>query len=131
MWTQKKEAFCLAFLETGNAAESYRRAYDVKNMKPETIIKRSGELFSEREVKARLQELRAPAIKAAQLKLEQHLGDLARLRDAAESEGKYGPAIQAEIARGKAAGLYVEKIDMNVTGALAERLARAKKRSDS
>jgi phage terminase small subunit len=27
--TPKQEAFCLAFLETGNAAEAYRRAYDV------------------------------------------------------------------------------------------------------
>ena len=27
--TPKQEAFCLAFLETGNAAQAYRRAYDV------------------------------------------------------------------------------------------------------
>ena len=28
--TQKQEAFALAYVETGNAAEAYRRAYDVK-----------------------------------------------------------------------------------------------------
>lgn len=27
--TPKQEAFCLAYMETGNAAEAYRRAYDV------------------------------------------------------------------------------------------------------
>ena len=35
--TPKQENFCLAYLETGNASEAYRRAYDVANMKPESI----------------------------------------------------------------------------------------------
>ncbi|MBV5327411.1 MAG: hypothetical protein JZU65_07210 [Chlorobium sp.] len=35
------------------------------------------------------------------------------LRDKAEAEGKYGPAIAAEISRGKAAGLYSSKIELS------------------
>ena len=34
--TPKQEAFCLAYMETGNASEAYRRAYDADNMKPAT-----------------------------------------------------------------------------------------------
>ena len=80
-------------------------------------------------MQARIQELRAPAVASAQLTLEKHLRDLERLRDLAESGEKYGPAIQAEIARGRASGLYVEKIEATVTGALADRLAKARKRA--
>ncbi len=39
--TPKQDAFCLAYLETSNASEAYRRAYDAKCMKDETIAKRA------------------------------------------------------------------------------------------
>lgn len=128
MLTVKQENFCLAYLETGNASEAYRRAYAAENMKPETVNRAAKEMIDLPKIAARLQELRKPAVKAAQITLEQHLKDLQRLRDLAESSEKYGPAIQAEMARGKASGLYTEKIELNVTDALAERLARAKAR---
>ena len=35
--TPKQEAFCLAFIETGNASDAYRRAYSAGKMKPATI----------------------------------------------------------------------------------------------
>lgn len=128
MLTVKQENFCLAYLETGNASEAYRRAYASAKMKPETVNRAAKEMIDLPKIATRLQELRKPAVKAAQITLEQHLKDLQRLRDLAESSEKYGPAIQAEMARGKASGLYTEKIELNVTDALAERLARAKAR---
>lgn len=128
MLTPKQESFCLAYLETGNASEAYRRAYSAEKMKPETVNRAAKEMIDLPKIAARLQELRKPAVKAAQITLEQHLKDLQRLRDLAESSEKYGPAIQAEMARGKASGLYTEKIELNVMDALAERLARAKAR---
>ena len=124
--TQKQEMFCIAYIETGNASEAYRRAYDCANMKPETINRKAKALLDDGKIAARIAELRAPAVKAAQITLEQHLKDLKALRDKADAAEKYGPAIQAEMARGKASGLYVDKIDLNVTDALAERLSRAK-----
>lgn len=124
----KQEAFCIAYIETGNASEAYRRAYSAEKMKPETVNRTAKELIDHPKIAARLQELRKPAVKAAQITLEQHLNDLKRLRDLAESSEKYGPAVQAEMARGKASGLYTENINLNVTDALAERLARAKSR---
>jgi phage terminase small subunit len=110
--TQKQEAFCLAYIETaGNASEAYRRAYNAENMQPLTINKRASELLCNSDIAGRLSELRAPAIKKAQITLEQHLNDLKRLRDLAEASEKYGPAIQAEVNRGKASGLYVERVE--------------------
>lgn len=127
--TAKQEAFCIAYLETGNASEAYRRAYGATNMSPTTVNRKAKGLIDNGKIGARLHDLRAPAVKKAQITLEQHLRDLERLRNLAESSEKYGPAIQAEMARGKASGLYVDKVEMNLTGSLADRLARARKRN--
>ena len=110
--TAKQENFCLAYLETGNASEAYRRAYDAENMADTTITRKAKDLMDRGNIAARIAELRQPVIEKAKLSLEQHLEDLRRLRDKAESEGKYGPAIQAEVARGKAAGLYIERTEL-------------------
>lgn len=107
--TQKQENFCLAYIETGNASEAYRRAYNADGMKPETVNRKAKELLDNGKITARLEELRKPATESAQITLTQHLSTLEELRELAKEEGKYGPAIQAEIARGKAAGLYVER----------------------
>jgi phage terminase small subunit len=123
--TAKQEAFCIAYLETGNASEAYRQAYDAKKMKPETINRNAKALLDNNKIVTRLQELRAPVVKAAQITMEQHLQDLQRLRDKAEKADKFGPAIQAEMARGKVSGLYVDKVEVNVTEGLAERLSKA------
>ncbi|HSX63426.1 MAG TPA: terminase small subunit, partial [Pseudoxanthomonas sp.] len=106
--TPKQEAFCLAYIECGNASEAYRRAYDAAAMADTTVHRKAKELLDNGKITARLAELRAPAVDAAQITLEQHLKDLKDLRDAALSEGKYSAAVSAEVARGKAAGLYVE-----------------------
>ena len=107
--TPKQDNFCLAYLETGNASEAYRRAYDAKRMKDETIAKRAHELMANGKIAGRLDELRRPAVEAAQVTLADHLRQLADLRDKALSAEQFGPAITAEINRGKAAGLYVER----------------------
>lgn len=107
--TQKQENFCLAYIETGNASEAYRRAYNTVGASEKTIWEKASRLLKEGKVRARLEELRTPATESAQITLSQHLSKLEELRELAKEEGKYGPAIQAEIARGKAAGLYVER----------------------
>lgn len=113
--TPKQEAFCLAYIETGNASEAYRRAYDAKDMKPETVNRKAKVELDKGKIRARLDELRAPVIKSAQITLESHLKSLEELRDAAKVANQLGAAITAEIARGKAAGVHVEKSEQFVT----------------
>ena len=108
--TPKQEDFCLAYLETGNASEAYRRAYSHKNMKPESIHRKAFGLLEMVKIRTRLEEIRQPAVEAAQVTLEDHLRQLELLRDKALEAEQYGPAITAETARGKAAGLYVEAV---------------------
>jgi len=40
---------------------------------------------------------------------ERHISELAKLRDSARDKGAWSAAVNAEVARGKAAGLYVEQ----------------------
>lgn len=113
--TAKQENFCLAYLESGNASEAYRAAYATETMKPATVNRSAKELLDNPKIAARLAELRKPVIQAAQITLESHLARLHALSEAAESERQYGAAINAEIARGKAAGIHVEKSEHMVT----------------
>ncbi|MCK9382131.1 MAG: terminase small subunit [Sulfuritalea sp.] len=56
--TQKQELFCLAYIETGNASEAYRKAYNAGRMKTETIHARASELMADGLVTVRIGELR-------------------------------------------------------------------------
>jgi phage terminase small subunit len=116
MLTQKQENFCLAYIETGNATEAYSRSYDAKNMSKKVITNKASELLAQGDITVRIAELRKPAVEKAQITLEQHLNDLKKMRDDAWASEKYGPAIQAEIARGKASGHYIERVETGSPG---------------
>lgn len=55
--TPKQEAFCLSYIETGNASEAYRRSYDVSKMKPASINRKAKELMDNGRIAARISEL--------------------------------------------------------------------------
>lgn len=112
--TPKQEAFCLAYIETGNASEAYRRAYDAGKMATATIHRKAKDLLDNGKVTARIKELSKPAEESAVLTREQHLEDLKRLRNAAEKDKKWDAAIKAEIARGRVCGHYIDRAE--VTG---------------
>ena len=109
--TSKQEMFCLAYIETNNASEAYRRSYNADKMKPETINRKAAELMNNGKITARLEQLREPVRERAQITLESHLERLNHLSLMAEQAEQYSAAIKAEESRGKVAGLYVEKID--------------------
>jgi len=54
-------------------------------------------------------ELRAEIQEKYGINFERHITELARIRDAARAKGAWSAATNAEVARGKAAGLYVEQ----------------------
>ncbi len=115
--TAKQENFCAEFVQCGNAAEAYRRAYSAGKMKPETVWSNASRLLDNSKVRARVQELQDAAAQKAQVTLEGHLKKLAELRDLAIEDGQLSAAITAEISRGKAAGLYTDKVKAELSGA--------------
>lgn len=118
--TQKQEAFCLAYIETGNASEAYRRAYQPKKMTGKSVNEKASQMLAAVKIQSRLEDLRAPVREKAMLTLESHLSRLDELSRAAELAEQYSAAIAAETNRGKAAGLYTDRvehsgdIDMNI-----------------
>ena len=55
--TPKQEAFCLAYLEAGNASEAYRRAYNAGNMSGNAIAVEACNLLANPKIALRLEEL--------------------------------------------------------------------------
>jgi len=113
--TAKREKFCQGIVSGMSQSDAYRDAYSTKNTSTKTIWENASRLADNSKVKARIAELRQPVAEKAQITLESHLDDLMKLRNLAVQEKQVSAAISAEIARGKASGVHVEKsqIDLN------------------
>ena len=101
--TARQELFCQGLLAGKPADQAYADA-GYRPSRPH-----ASRLATNGNVVARLAELRKPVVAAVQMTLETHLNDLLSLRDKATTAGQLGPAVTAEVHRGKAAGLYVER----------------------
>jgi phage terminase small subunit len=113
MLTPKQERFAQEIASGKSQSDAYRAAFNVSpSTKAETIHKRASELIQKGVIAGRVEELRKPIIEEVGITLKSHLDDLKVLRNAAVQNGQYGAAISAEIARGKAAGIHVEKSEV-------------------
>lgn len=112
--TEKQRDFLVNYLEGGDASAAYRKAYDAENMSAGAIRVEACRLKQHPNIALILDSLAAEQLDKAKTNREEHLKELARLSARAELAGNYGAAIQAEIHRGKAVGLYAEKKDPNV-----------------
>jgi len=122
--TPKQEAFCLAVASGTHQNEAYKQAYADQNNTAKTIGEKASTFMANPKIKARIAELRAPVIEKMGLTLEAHLIELERLAKLAEANDNISAAIKAQELRGKASGLYVEKIDQNVNGNLTVEIVR-------
>ena len=114
--TPQRELFAQAVASGKSQADAYREAYKVKpNTKPECVQVNASKLMADAKVALRVAELRAPIAEKAQLTLESHLERLAQLSKKAEEDGQFSAAISAEVARGKAAGVHIEKSEQAIT----------------
>lgn len=76
MLTQKQEAFCNYYIETGNASEAYRKAFCCKKMKPATINRKAFETLNHGKITARIQELQDEIKNKFDLSKERILNEL-------------------------------------------------------
>ncbi len=97
-------------------SDAYRAAYKVRpGTKPESINQQASALMADLNITSRVEELRKPVIEAAQITLAAHLKRLHDLSESAESVNQFSAAIAAEVSRGKASGLYVEKTEVSLS----------------
>lgn len=77
--TQKQENFCLKYVETGNASEAYRFAYNAEKMKHETVNNKAYLLLQKDDIRVRVEELKAMAVSAAIMTREEALERLSMM----------------------------------------------------
>tara|TARA_R110000787_G_scaffold43783_1_gene107254 strand:+ start:31810 stop:32277 length:468 start_codon:yes stop_codon:yes gene_type:complete len=65
-------------------------------------------------IKDRIHDLQTKSADKAGITLTNHLVDLKDIRDGAVRNGAWSAAVTAEVARGKAAGLYVNRSELTV-----------------
>jgi phage terminase small subunit len=111
--TARQEEFAQCIAKGMSQYDALHQAYNcAPNAKRSSLDCRASELRANRKISVRIDELRAPVVEEVRITLKTHLEDLLRLRNLAADSAKYGPAIAAEIARGKASGLHVDKTEL-------------------
>lgn len=111
--TPKQEAFALAYVETGNASEAYRRAYDAEKMKPATVNRTAKELLDNPKIAARIEELQSGHAERHKLTVDDLLRELEEARQAAltAETAQSSAAVAATMGKAKLLGLDKQVIE--------------------
>lgn len=117
--TPKQEAFARAYVQTGNASEAYRQAYNAENMKDQVIRQKAYELLQHGDVTVMVQQLKANVQKRHDVTVASLTEALNRALKKAEGEAKGASAmVSAVMGLGKLHGLITEKREVkHVSGA--------------
>jgi phage terminase small subunit len=142
--TEKQEAFALAFLETGNAAEAYRRAYDVApDAKDGWIYVEACQLLDHPKIALRLKGLRDQAERLSIFNLSTAMQEFEEARKLALSIENPAAMVAATTGKVKLFGLDkptkvehggpnggpIQTQDMTAADVVAARLAAIKSRA--
>lgn len=111
--TEKQEKFCRAYIETGNASEAYRQAYNAEKMKPETVTIKASELLKNGKVRGRVEELKKRHAKRHDYKVDDLLAELEEARKIAlqAETPQTSAAISATLGKAKLLGLDKKLIE--------------------
>jgi phage terminase small subunit len=113
--TPKQDKFARIYVETSNASEAYRQAYDVgENTKPETVWRKACEVLANGKVAARVIELQERAAESTLVTIESITDELNESRKLAKDQEDVGEMTKATMAKAKIHGLDVHKIDASV-----------------
>lgn len=104
--TDKQEAFALAYVETGNATEAYRRAYDVAaDARDSWIYVEAAQLIDHPKIAPRIQEILAQAKLLSAFTISNALDEYEEARVLAMKLGAPAAAVSATSGKVKLFGL--------------------------
>jgi phage terminase small subunit len=109
--TPKQEAFALAYIETGNASEAYRRAYNTGNMKPETVNRNAKALTDDNKISTRISELQAAHQQRHAITIDGLTTHLEDARALAMKNDQATGAVQAVMGTAKLHGMLKDKVE--------------------
>ena len=108
--TDKEEAACLVYIETGNKSEAYRQAYDVgEDTKPETVWTNGHDLFNRTHVMTRVKELQAEHAKRHEVTIDSLTLELEQAKNLANSTNNAAAMTGAIMGKAKIHGLVTDK----------------------
>lgn len=111
--TPKQEKFAQCVASGMSQADAYRNSFTVgEKTKDSSVHVSASKLMNDPKIWQRVEELRKPIVQRTQITLESHLQTLAEIRDRALDSNQFSAASTAEIARGKASGLYSDKVEL-------------------
>jgi len=112
--TPKQEHFARLYVETGNASEAYRQAYNAENMKPETVTNEAYKLLQSPDISAMVDDLKAEARQRHRVTVDDLLHELEQARAAALAAPtpKSSAAVSATMGKAKMLGLLVDKAEI-------------------
>ncbi|MBI6563252.1 terminase small subunit [Pseudomonas synxantha] len=115
-FSDKMEKFCLAYVETANAAESYRIAYNTENMATATIGREGYNTLQKPQVQSRLEELRKKVMERHEITVDTLLAELEEARKAALDAETPQTSAAVSATMGKAKLLGLDKKIVELTG---------------
>ena len=112
--TPKQEQFARLYVETGNASEAYRQAYNADNMKPETVTNEAYKLLQDPDITAMVDGLKEEARQRHAVTVGDLLHELEQARAAALAAPtpQSSAAVSATMGKAKMLGLLVDKAEI-------------------
>lgn len=111
-FTEKMELFCLAYIETGNASEAYRRSYNTANMADKTAQREGYNLLQNPLVQGRIEELRNKAMERHEITVDTLLAELEEARLLGKETGKASAMVTASMGKAKLLGLDKQIVEL-------------------
>ena len=120
--TPKQEQFARLYVETGNASEAYRQAYNADNMKPETVTNEAYKLLQDPDISAMVDDLKAEARQRHAVTVDDLLSELEQARAAALSAPtpQSSAAVSATMGKAKMLGLLVDKAEIKAEAEISQ-----------
>ena len=109
--SSEEQEWCVLVATGENKTDAYRKVYPDRgeSWTPGALRVAAHRLSKRANVLLILDSLAEEQQERANVTFESHISELSRLAKRAELAGNYGAAVNAEVNRGKAAGLYVER----------------------
>ena len=111
-FTDKMELFCLAYVETGNASEAYRRSYNTTNMAEKTAQREGYNTLQKPQVQVRIEELRNQVMDRHEITVDTLLLELEQARRLALETKKAAAAVTATMGKAKLLGLDKQIVEL-------------------
>ena len=108
--TPKQELFAQAYIETGNASEAYKRAYDTQ-ANANTINRKASQLLKHPEVIKLLADLQAIHRQRHKLTIDDVIAELEEARQTAKQVGNASAMVSATMGKAKLLGLDKQVIE--------------------